>query len=119
MSYNIIKMPETVKVELRNPDSIIEREKAALEALSNVPVDDPALKRVIEDILMEYRTTKSKYTKDYNSPHEGHSVLREEVDELWDEVRANRGRTRLAYNEAKQIASVAIRYMIEVCRNPE
>jgi hypothetical protein len=49
----------------------------------------------------------------FASPHEGWAVIQEEVDELWDEVKANRGRTHHAIEEARQAAAMAIRYLVD------
>ena len=51
-----------------------------------------------------------------HSPHEGWAVIQEEVDELWAEVKANVGRRDAARHEAIQVAAMAIRYVLEVCR---
>ena len=48
------------------------------------------------------------------SPHEGISVIREEVDELWDHVKRDTGRTEHARKEALQIAAMGIRYALDV-----
>lgn len=50
----------------------------------------------------------------FNSAHEGWAVIREEVDELWEEVKANRGYTTAARVEAMQIAAMAVRYMLDI-----
>lgn len=50
-----------------------------------------------------------------HSPHEGHSVIREELDELWEHVRADTGRSAEARREAVQIATTAIRYAAQLC----
>jgi hypothetical protein len=50
-----------------------------------------------------------------NSPHEGHSVIREELDELWDHVRADTGRSTDARKEAIQIAAMGLRYALDLC----
>lgn len=52
---------------------------------------------------------------EFNSPHEGWAVLREEVDELWEHVRSETGRTLAARDEAIQIAAMAVRYASELC----
>lgn len=49
------------------------------------------------------------------SPHEGWAVIREELDELWEHVRANTGRTDEARIEAIQIAAMALRYASDLC----
>lgn len=51
------------------------------------------------------------------SAHEGYAILLEEVDELWDEIKKNdklRSKTKMLA-EAKQIAAMAIRFMVDVC----
>jgi hypothetical protein len=51
------------------------------------------------------------------SAHEGYAVLLEEVDELWDEVKKN-DRTRCKrkmFAEAKQVAAMGLRFMLDVC----
>src|SRR6185295_269475 len=41
----------------------------------------------------------------FHSPHEGFGVLLEEVDELWDEVKAKGDRRVLLHKEARQVAA--------------
>jgi len=50
-----------------------------------------------------------------HSPHEGISVIREEVDELWEHVRADTGRSADARKEAIQIAAMGLRYALDLC----
>ncbi len=50
----------------------------------------------------------------FNSAHEGYAVLLEEVDELWQEVRAKRGRRHGLQDEARQVAAMAVCFMVEV-----
>lgn len=49
------------------------------------------------------------------SPHEGWAVIREEMDELWDHVKANTGRSPEARQEAIQVAAMALRYVWDLC----
>jgi vacuolar-type H+-ATPase catalytic subunit A/Vma1 len=49
-----------------------------------------------------------------NSPHEGYAVIQEEVDELWEHVKADTGRSRDAAEEAIQIAAMGLRYALNV-----
>lgn len=46
------------------------------------------------------------------SAHEGYAVIQEEVDELWDEVKADRGYQESAMTEAKQIAAMGLKYLV-------
>jgi hypothetical protein len=57
----------------------------------------------------------------FNSPHEGYAVLKEEVDELWNAVKALPSGTakvepgqEIEY-EAKQVAAMALRFLIDLC----
>lgn len=52
----------------------------------------------------------------FHSPHEGWAVIYEELDELWDHVRANEGREADARYEAIQVAAMAVRYVIDCKR---
>ena len=52
-----------------------------------------------------------------HSSHEGYSVILEELDELWDEVKKqtkDRSRDRMRL-EAMQVAAMAVRFMTDVC----
>ena len=51
------------------------------------------------------------------SPHEGYAILKEEVDELWDEIKKQHHvRTNEAMKkEAIQVAAMAIRFVIDCC----
>lgn len=50
-----------------------------------------------------------------SSAHEGYAVLQEEVDELWAEIKADRGTSHRGVSEAVQIAAMALRYLIDLC----
>ena len=49
-----------------------------------------------------------------NSPHEGFAVLQEEVDELWDEVKAGTGAGHRGVSEAVQVAAMALCFLIDL-----
>jgi hypothetical protein len=49
-----------------------------------------------------------------HSPHEGISVIKEEVDELWDHVKVDTGRTDEALKEAVQIAAMGVCYIVDL-----
>jgi hypothetical protein len=48
------------------------------------------------------------------SAHEGYAVILEELDELWELVKRDRGRDSAALAEAVQIAAMAVRYVIDL-----
>lgn len=79
-------------------------------------VDDPLYDR-IEDALHGLREELHKAMTKHapmHSAHEGHSVIREELDELWEHVRADTGHTPAARKEALQVAAMGLRYALDV-----
>ncbi len=50
----------------------------------------------------------------FNSAHEGYAVIKEELDELWDKIKNNESPEELA-KEAKQVAAMGIRFLIDIC----
>jgi hypothetical protein len=75
--------------------------------------DGPA-QRAIEDVRRELARARGRFGP-MHSPHEGHAVIREEFEELWEHVRANTGRAGAARAEAIQLAAMALRYVVDVC----
>lgn len=55
-----------------------------------------------------------KIFKTFPSRHHGWAVLREEVDELWDEIKKREWSYEKMRNEAKQVAAMAIRFMVDL-----
>lgn len=70
------------------------------------------------DAVREFRAAREKFAP-FNSAHEGFAVLKEEVDELWDEVKKGgtqkRSKTRMR-KEAIQVAAMALRFIEDVCK---
>ncbi len=50
-----------------------------------------------------------------NTAHEGYAVILEELDELWDEVKAQQQSKAKMRKEAVQIAAMALRFVADVC----
>lgn len=75
---------------------------------------DFVLKKVREEIERAFLGHRP-----YNSAHEAWAVIREEVDELWDEVKANNGYTPNAFTEAEQVAATAVRYIVDLAHRLE
>ena len=66
------------------------------------------------DIEAEYSDTIHSFPP-FNSYHEGFAVLKEEIDELWDEIKGEQRKNELL-KEAKQVAAMAIRFIIDCCK---
>ena len=69
----------------------------------------------VERVLEELNDARQKYPE-FNSAHEGYAVLKEEVDELWDEIK-KKPRERdwdLIRDEATQVAAMAIRLIEDI-----
>ena len=67
----------------------------------------------IDEVLLSVKDELIKANKKFpmfNSAHEGFAVLKEEVDELWDDVKKNR--IALANDEAIQVAAMAVKFII-------
>lgn len=56
----------------------------------------------------------SKLFPPFNSAHEGYGVLKEEVDELWDEIKKKKPDTENLRKEAIQVAAMAVRFVLDV-----
>jgi hypothetical protein len=76
---------------------------------------------VIEDrldaILAQIREEVLRAAKKHpamHSPHEGYAVIKEEVEELWDEVKKDFGYHPHAMLEARHIAAMGIRYNLDL-----
>lgn len=84
---------------MSNPDMLMEiRIKALDDALA-------AVRR-------EYLRAIEKFPA-FNSGHEGYAVILDEVDELWDDIKANAPRDQ-AKKEAIQVAAMAVRFVTDV-----
>lgn len=73
--------------------------------------DEAEVDHMLQHVKEEYFQARSKF-KPYNSSHEGWAVIWEELDEMWDEVKANN--LRGAHREALQVAATALAFLLEV-----
>ena len=67
----------------------------------------------LDKIVSEYRSATGKFPQ-FNGAHEGHSVIREEFDELWDEVKRNPPHYSAMEKEAVQLGAMVLRFLTEV-----
>jgi hypothetical protein len=70
-----------------------------------------AVTKVLQQIRDEYLSARETH-RPMAGRHEGYAVILEELDELWDEVKANND-TR-AKEEAIQVAAMALAFILEV-----
>jgi hypothetical protein len=68
------------------------------------------------DVIQEIIKATKVHGK-FNGPHEGWAVIMEEVDELWDEVKAKHHDKNKMRNECIQIAAMAFRYIMDICED--
>jgi hypothetical protein len=75
-------------------------------------------KPIAEEIENEFYRAIQRFPA-MASGHEGWAILREEVDELWEEVKHNKRPPdqyiRSMRKEAIQVAAMAMRFVIDVC----
>lgn len=74
----------------------------------------PNIAQIILDVNTELNKASSKFGA-FNNKHEGYAVILEELDELWDEIKKNPSDRSNMYDEAKQVAAMAIRFMFDLC----
>lgn len=68
-----------------------------------------------DEVTTELHRARSKFAP-FNSAHEGYAVILEELDELWLEVKANPPDVAQMREEAIQVAAMAMRFVLDVCR---
>lgn len=73
-------------------------------------------KKSLNLIESEYNRASNLYPE-FHSNHEGYAVLKEEVDELWDAIKASkeiRGNDHIKH-ELIQIGAMVVRYLDNLC----
>lgn len=69
---------------------------------------------VLQEVQREGNRACAKWPA-FHSPHEGYAVILEELDELWELVKARRFDPAAARAEAVQVAAMAVRFAAELC----
>ena len=67
---------------------------------------------IVREVCLELGQASAMFPE-FNSPHEGYAVLKEEVDELWDAIKHNDG-AHAQKQEAIQVAAMAIRFIYDL-----
>ena len=68
---------------------------------------------ICSDVYIEVRAAQRRHAP-MHSPHEGWSVIFEELEELREEVRADTGTSANARREALQVAAMCVRYIFDL-----
>ena len=73
---------------------------------------DPVVRRraIVEAISKELERAYSKHGRDQWGRHEFYAILKEEVDELWDAIKADHPQGQVVM-EAIQVAAMCFRYL--------
>lgn len=72
--------------------------------------------KTIRQIIPDYNQAILK-NPPFNSPHEGWAVLKQGVDQLWEEVKKNKNSRSIESmrKEATFIGATVMRFLIELC----
>lgn len=76
---------------------------------------DDKLIKIFGNVQDELKSAMGKFPP-YNSAHEGWAVIREELDELWDEIKNDKewDAEERQMKEALQVAVTAIRFIYDL-----
>lgn len=70
-----------------------------------------SLDKILKKIIRELEAASERFPN-FNSQHEGYAILKEEVDEMWEEIKLNN--RKHARQECIQVAAMAIRFLMDV-----
>lgn len=77
-------------------------------------IDEIQIGGIVGSVLVELESAIDKFPK-FNSAHEGYAIIKEELDELWDEIKNKDSNPNEQRKEAVQVAAMAIRFMLDLC----
>lgn len=72
------------------------------------------LDKIFDLVETEFINANEKFNIGFNSFHEGYSIIHEELDELWDNVKLKNPNPEKLKKEAKQVAAMAIRFLYDL-----
>jgi hypothetical protein len=75
--------------------------------------EDTKVAMVLRDLELELGKAQAKH-RQMLSPHEGYAIILEELDELWDHVKADTAYGPEARKEALQVAAMALRFILDL-----
>lgn len=77
-----------------------------------MPYVTPKEQDIADRVIEELSRARDKFPRRIINGHEGYAIIKEELDELWDEVKADN--KELALKEAVQVAAMAIRFIVDL-----
>lgn len=107
--------PQALQDVLDEMEAMFDAPDLATPDPDEVTEQDKAIMDVGFEVVQEVMRAMKKHGP-MRSPHEGYAVLKEEVDELWDEIKSDRGHFATARKEAIQVAAMAMRYVLDLHR---
>ncbi len=80
------------------------------------PIYELALNQAVCLVFNELEDATEKYGA-FASGHEGYAIIKEELEELWEEVKNHQkdGATGPLTDEAVQVAAMSLRFLMDVC----
>jgi hypothetical protein len=78
------------------------------------------IEAALDAVVNEYYSA-TEHHGPFNSAHEGYSVILEELDELWDEIKLKRSERNPVNlrEEAVQVAAMAIRFLVDIAEDED
>lgn len=64
----------------------------------------------LEGLVLELRNARDTH-ENMVTPHEGYAIIKEELEELWDEIKKKEPDREEMRKEALQVAATAIRFI--------
>lgn len=109
--YTEEQVEEMVQGAVAKTEGTFKRLKEENEKLK----DKSEMDALLEEIKEEYKYAVVHFDE-FNSAHEGYAVIKEELDELWDEVKKKCNSKKKMRKEALQIAAMGMRFIVDVCK---
>lgn len=75
------------------------------------------IERILQNTIDEIDRSNKIHENTFNSTHEWYGILKEEIDELWDEIKKNKSSKEITYNmrkESIQIIAVVLKGLLTI-----
>jgi hypothetical protein len=70
---------------------------------------------ILAEMMKEYESAKAEYSP-FTSHHEGWAVIKEQLDEVWDEIKKKRGTKsqEKIMKEVLHVGAMSLRFLMEL-----